>query len=90
MSFFELCIKISVGMTKILIHFCGIMLLDLTEWFDTIFVIDANETMTTKGKTMKSFGYLRVSHLESLNGTSFDTQEKKIRQYAELHDLKGR
>jgi len=44
--------------------------------------------MTTKGKTMKSFGYLRVSHLESLNGTSFDTQEKKIRQYAELHDLK--
>ena len=43
--------------------------------------------MTTKGKTMKTFGYLRVSHLESLNGTSFDTQEKKIRQYAELHDL---
>ena len=37
---------------------------------------------------MKSLGYLRVSHLESLNGNSFDTQEKKIRQYAELHDLK--
>ena len=37
---------------------------------------------------MKTLGYLRVSHLESLNGNSFDTQEKKIRQYAELHDLK--
>ena len=37
---------------------------------------------------MKTIGYLRVSHLESLNGTSFDTQEKKIRQYSELHDLK--
>ena len=37
---------------------------------------------------MKTIGYLRVSHLDSLNGTSFDTQEKKIRQYAELHDLK--
>ena len=44
--------------------------------------------MTTKEKSMKTIGYLRVSHLESLNGTSFDTQEKKIRQYAELHDLK--
>ena len=36
---------------------------------------------------MKTLGYLRVSHLESLNGTSFDTQEKKISQYCELHDF---
>lgn len=36
---------------------------------------------------MKTLGYLRVSHLESLNGTSFDTQEKKIQSYCELHDF---
>ena len=36
---------------------------------------------------MKTIGYLRVSHLESLNGSSFETQEKKIRQYASLHDF---
>jgi DNA invertase Pin-like site-specific DNA recombinase len=36
----------------------------------------------------KTLGYLRVSHLESLNGTSFDTQEKKIRNYCELNELK--
>jgi DNA invertase Pin-like site-specific DNA recombinase len=28
---------------------------------------------------------LRVFHLESLNGTSFKTQEKRIKNYAELH-----
>ena len=36
---------------------------------------------------MKAIGYLRVSHLESLNGTSFDTQEKLIRQYSALHNM---
>lgn len=36
---------------------------------------------------MKSIGYLRVSHLESLNGTSFDTQEKKIRNYCSQNNL---
>jgi DNA invertase Pin-like site-specific DNA recombinase len=36
---------------------------------------------------MKVIGYLRVSHLESLNGTSFDTQEKKIRSYCSQNDL---
>ena len=36
---------------------------------------------------MKTLGYLRVSHLESLNGTSFDTQEKKIQSYCQLHDF---
>ena len=28
---------------------------------------------------MKTLGYLRVSHLESLNGTSLETQEKRIK-----------
>ena len=29
--------------------------------------------------------YLRVSHTESLNGTSLEVQEKKCRAFAELH-----
>ena len=29
--------------------------------------------------------YLRISHTESLNGTSLDVQESKCKAYAELH-----
>ena len=36
---------------------------------------------------MKTIGYVRVSHLESLNGESFETQSKKITQYSELKDF---
>ena len=36
---------------------------------------------------MKTLVYLRLSHLESDNFTSFETQEKKCRAYAELHEL---
>lgn len=36
---------------------------------------------------MKTLGYLRVSHLESLNGTSLDTQEKRIKNYCELNEF---
>ena len=36
---------------------------------------------------MKNIGYVRVSHLESLNGDSFSTQEKKIKSYAVLQDF---
>ena len=36
---------------------------------------------------MSNYAYLRVSHLESLNGTSFETQERRIRNYAELNDF---
>ena len=57
----------------------------LDSWYYSVVV--AFETMTKKGKTMKTLGYLRVSHLESLNGTSFDTQEKKIQSYCQLHDF---
>ena len=32
-----------------------------------------------------NIAYLRVSHQESLNGTSLEVQEKKCRAYAELH-----
>ena len=31
--------------------------------------------------------YLRISHTESLNGTSLDVQESKCKAYAELHGL---
>jgi len=37
---------------------------------------------------MSNIAYLRVSHIESLNGTSLETQENKCRAYAELHDFK--
>ena len=32
--------------------------------------------------------YLRISHTESLNGTSLDVQESKCKAYAELHGFK--
>ena len=37
---------------------------------------------------MSNIAYLRVSHIESLNGTSLETQENKCKAYAELHDFK--
>ena len=36
---------------------------------------------------MSNIAYLRVSHTESLNGTSLDTQEKRCRAFAELHNF---
>ena len=36
---------------------------------------------------MRNIAYLRVSHTESLNGTSLDTQEKRCRAFAELHNF---
>jgi len=36
---------------------------------------------------MKNIGYVRVSHLESLNGDSFSTQEKRIKSYAVCHEF---
>ena len=32
-------------------------------------------------------GYLRISHTESLNGTSLETQEKRCKAFAELHNF---
>jgi len=46
-----------------------------------------SETIT-KGENMSNIAYLRVSHLESLNGTSLDTQEKRCKAFAELHGFK--
>ena len=37
---------------------------------------------------MSNIAYLRDSHIESLNGTSLETQENKCKAYAELHDFK--
>ena len=34
---------------------------------------------------MSNIAYLRISHIESLNGTSLEVQEKKCRAFAELH-----
>ena len=34
---------------------------------------------------MSNIAYLRVSHTESLNGTSLETQEKRCKAFAELH-----
>ena len=34
---------------------------------------------------MSNIAYLRVSHTESLNGTSLEVQEKRCRAFAELH-----
>ena len=34
---------------------------------------------------MSNIAYLRVSHQESLNGTSLEVQEKKCRAFAELN-----
>jgi len=36
---------------------------------------------------MSNIAYLRVSHTESLNGTSLETQEKKCKAFAELHNF---
>ena len=36
---------------------------------------------------MSNIAYLRVSHQESLNGTSLEVQEKKCRAFAELHNF---
>ena len=36
---------------------------------------------------MSNIAYLRVSHTESLNGTSIQTQEKRCRAFAELHNF---
>tara|TARA_Y100001938_G_scaffold137346_1_gene201368 strand:- start:141 stop:842 length:702 start_codon:yes stop_codon:yes gene_type:complete len=41
--------------------------------------------LITKGGNMSNIAYLRVSHTESLNGTSLEVQEKKCRAFAELH-----
>jgi len=46
-----------------------------------------SETIT-KGENMSNIAYLRVSHIESLNGTSLDTQEKRCKAFAELHGFK--
>jgi len=37
---------------------------------------------------MSNIAYIRVSHIESLNGTSLDTQEKRCKAFAELHGFK--
>ena len=34
---------------------------------------------------MSNIAYIRVSHTESLNGTSMSVQETKCRAFAELH-----
>ena len=36
---------------------------------------------------MTNIAYIRVSHTESLNGTSLETQEKRCRAFAELHNF---
>ena len=36
---------------------------------------------------MGNIAYLRVSHTESLNGTSIETQERRCRAFAELHNF---
>ena len=36
---------------------------------------------------MSNIAYLRVSHTESLNGTSLETQEKRCKAFAELHNF---
>ena len=36
---------------------------------------------------MSNVAYLRVSHTESLNGTSLEVQEKRCRAFAELHNF---
>ena len=36
---------------------------------------------------MSNIAYIRVSHTESLNGTSLEVQEKRCRAFAELHNF---
>ena len=40
------------------------------------------------GENMSNIAYLRVSHTESLNGTSLEVQESKCRAFSELHGFK--
>ena len=35
-----------------------------------------------------NIGYIRISHTDSLDGTSLETQEKRIKAYSELHNFK--
>ena len=49
-------------------------------------VIVSLETIT-KGENMTNIAYIRVSHTESLNGTSLEVQEKRCRAFAELHNF---
>jgi site-specific DNA recombinase len=46
----------------------------------------SSETIT-KEKKMSNIAYLRVSHTESLNGTSLEVQEKRCKAFAELHNF---
>jgi site-specific DNA recombinase len=39
-------------------------------------------------KITMNIGYIRISHTDSLDGTSLEIQEKRIKAYAELHDFK--
>ena len=41
-----------------------------------------------KDQKMSNIAYLRISHSESLNGTSLEVQEKRCMAYAELHGFK--
>ena len=36
---------------------------------------------------MSNIAYIRVSHTESLNGTSLETQERRCKAFAELHNF---
>jgi hypothetical protein len=39
-------------------------------------------------KTTMNIGYIRISHTDSLDGTSLETQEKRIKAYSELHNFR--
>ena len=41
--------------------------------------------LITIGGYMSNIAYIRVSHVESLNGTSLEVQEKRCKAFAELH-----
>ena len=41
--------------------------------------------LITIGGYMTNIAYIRVSHVESLNGTSLEVQEKRCKAFAELH-----
>ena len=59
-----------------------------------IFVSTLSENETRKENTMKNnnnqinVGYLRISHTESLNGTSLEVQEEKCKAFGLLHGFK--
>jgi DNA invertase Pin-like site-specific DNA recombinase len=54
-------------------------------WFVLVSSIGADTLFLTKGENMSNIAYLRVSHTESLNGTSLEVQESKCRAFGELH-----